>query len=951
MNPTKTKNRIQRRDFLKFSAGTAALAAVGSAAFKDTISAMVASASGMNADANTETVYSWCRQCALPPCGIKVSVKDGVAVKIEGHPNVPANQGTLCSRGNATLAAIYNPYRVKTPLKRTNPNKGPNEDPGFVEITWEEAYSIIADELNKVKADDPRKFLWFNGFARAGSMLEGMEFCEAFGSPNYVEVDGPNCSVHFGASLLLGNFVGARYDPAHTNYLIQMGEGSNASQGYAGATKGFANAVARGMKVVSIDPKCNIEGSKGEWIPIRPGTDLAFVLAMQHTLVHELKRIDINFLKMRTNGPYLVGPDGHYVRDPETNKPLMWDLNEGKAKPFDDPVFAPGYVPPASAAPAAGAPAAGAPTAGAPGAPAAAPAGPPPTPTFEERLAAAGLIGEFEVNGVKCVPGFQLFMQSIVDYTPEWAQEITTIPAATIRRVTTEFVDAAQIGASIIIDGTNMPLRPVSIQGGRGAITQFYGGHFHCATILTLMLVGALDVPGGAKGDLGPQHKCTPIPLALKPDADGVVAPKVEAAPREFEWPPTRLDAKTFFPYSHDNPHIVMDAILDPDKYKLDYLPEVMLAWGGNMVLRVYQQEKVYEALKKIRFIFSLAYSLDEPAWMADIVLPESGGLERVSAGSRGAMINTKDGLKQSVYGVVAQQAIKPVYDSRQPDEVFLELADRVGILYGEKGVNALLNTSKWAPVAIAEPFTLDLNKRYTSKEIANLVIKSGYGEKADVDALRNSPEVLQKVLPNKSFYPYSGFPMGQTRYAIYMDSLLRKGEELTGHLDEVGYYLPGFPKEVLMQHFSAVPRWIEKPDEPPAEYDLLGVNWKTAQFSFGIGGSADNPWLHEVSEFDPFLHVICMNPLAASQRGLNDGDEIVVESMFGKVKGKLKISQAFHHEVVGIGGFFGHTSPGMNPLALKGLHYNALMSPRVEDIDPLGGGFDGCPKVKVYKA
>ncbi len=78
-------------------------------------------------------------------------------------------------------------------------------------------------------------------------MIEGMEFCEAFGTPNYIEVDGPNCSVHFGASLLLGNFVGARFDPAFTRMLIQMGDGSNASQGYAGASKGFRRSrLARG---------------------------------------------------------------------------------------------------------------------------------------------------------------------------------------------------------------------------------------------------------------------------------------------------------------------------------------------------------------------------------------------------------------------------------------------------------------------------------------------------------------------------------------------------------------------------------------------------------------------------------------------------------------------------------------------------------------------------------
>ncbi len=275
-----------------------------------------------------------------------------------------------------------------------------------------------------------------------------------------------------------------------------------------------------------------------------------------------------------------------------------------------------------------------------------APAAPPPVPTFEERLAAAGLTGTFEIQGVLYHPAFQLYMQGIKTYTPEWAQEITTIPAPTIRRLATEFANTASIGSTVVIDGTPMPLRPVCIQGGRGAITQFNGGHLHCAIIIVNMLVGALDVPGGGRGELGPQHKCTPIPMALKPDADGTVAPKVEAVPRAFEWPPSRLDGKTFFPYSHDNPHIVMDAILDPAKYKLDYTPEVMLAWGGNMVLRVYQQEKAIEALKKFKFIFALSYSIDEPALMADIVLPESGGLERIAAGSRGAMYQTKGRVK-----------------------------------------------------------------------------------------------------------------------------------------------------------------------------------------------------------------------------------------------------------------------------------------------------------------
>lgn len=923
---------LDRRGFLKTTGVVAALAVAGQQLFSSPVRSLVDQYEKSSQAGDEEWVYSWCRQCALPPCGIKVKVKDGVAVKVEGNPDVPTNSGTLCTRGNATITGVYNPYRVKKPLKRTNPKKGMDVDPGWVEISWEEALDTIAAELKRVRAEDPRKFIWFNGFARSGSMLEGMEFCEAYGTPNYIEVDGPNCSVHFGSSLLLGNFVGPRFDPVHTRFLIQMGNGANASQGYAPNTKGYINSVVNGMKVVNIDPKLNAEGAKGEWVPIRPGSDLAFVLAFQHVIVHELKQIDLDFIKNRTNAPYLIGPDGHYVREAESGKPLMWDVQAGMARPFDDEAFKAATAAPPAAPPAAGAPAAA-------------------PPTFEEQLAAAGLTGSFEIEGIACQPAFQIYMEGIQDYTPEWGEQITTIPAATIRRLAKQFVTEAQIGQTIVIEGSKLPYRPVCLAGGRGAITQFYGGHFHCATVITNMLVGALDVPGAGRGDLGPAHKCTPINMALTPDADGIVAPKVEAAPRKFVFPPNHVDGKTFFPYSHDNPHIVMDAILDPQKHYLEYEPEVMFCWGGNMVLRVYQPEKALAALEKMKFIFSLAYSLDEPAMMADIVLPEAVGLERYAAATRANPLMTPAGMKQELFALVAQPPIERVYDSLQPDEVFIELAERVGILYGPEGINALINTTRYNPVRLAEPYLLDENTKYTPKELANRVVKSTLGEDADVDNYRHASKGPTRTLPYKAWYPALSFPTGTTRYAIYMENLFTKGEELCDHLEEANAHLAGFTREILMQHYHPVNHWIEKPETPPAEYDLFGVNWKTAQYSFGVGGSAENPWLEEVAQYDPYLHVICLNPRTAASHGMSDGDEIWVESLYGKVKGKVKVTNTLHPEAVGIAGFFGHISPAMAPAALKGLHFNNLMSPRVEDIDPLGGGFDGAPRVKIYKA
>jgi len=140
----RTEGKLNRREFLKTTGTVAALAVASKQLFGDPARSLVNHYAKGNQAGDEEWVYSWCRQCALPPCGIKVKVKDGVAVKVEGNPDVPTNAGTLCTRGNATIASVYNPYRVKTPLKRTNPKKGMDEDPGWVEISWDEALDTIA---------------------------------------------------------------------------------------------------------------------------------------------------------------------------------------------------------------------------------------------------------------------------------------------------------------------------------------------------------------------------------------------------------------------------------------------------------------------------------------------------------------------------------------------------------------------------------------------------------------------------------------------------------------------------------------------------------------------------------------------------------------------------------------------------------------------------------------
>ncbi|MBT4939342.1 MAG: molybdopterin-binding protein, partial [Rhodospirillaceae bacterium] len=93
-------------------------------------------------------------------CSIRAHRVDGVIVKIEGNPDSAVGQGRLCGKGISGLMTHYNPGRVKVPLRRTNPEKGLDVDPGWKEITWEEALDEICGHLKRVRDDDPRKLVF-----------------------------------------------------------------------------------------------------------------------------------------------------------------------------------------------------------------------------------------------------------------------------------------------------------------------------------------------------------------------------------------------------------------------------------------------------------------------------------------------------------------------------------------------------------------------------------------------------------------------------------------------------------------------------------------------------------------------------------------------------------------------------------------------------------------------
>ena len=242
---------------------------------------------------------SLCTQCNAG-CGIIVRVLEGRAKKIEGNPHHPVNQGRLCAMGQAGLQALYNPDRIKTPLIR----KGSRQSEEFRAITWEEALSVLAENLMKLKiASNTEKLFLLSSVIRGhmGHLFE--TFMQNFGSPNYIQYDlFQHKELIFANKVSMGINILPYYDIGNTNLLLSFGADFlntwlspvNHSLGYGHMRQGRHGSRGR---LVQIEPRLSLSGANAdEWIPVRPGTEGILALSLAYTIIEEgyYKGQDIN---------------------------------------------------------------------------------------------------------------------------------------------------------------------------------------------------------------------------------------------------------------------------------------------------------------------------------------------------------------------------------------------------------------------------------------------------------------------------------------------------------------------------------------------------------------------------------------------------------------------------------------------------------------------------------
>ena len=269
-----SEHAITRRSFLAGSAGAVGLAAtagyMGFGAWEQ-----AHAAGGWRREVTT--AHSLCNSCSSK-CGFTGYVEDGRLTKMIGDANHPYCEGTLCARGYGYASIAYSEDRLTDPLKK-------NDKGGFEAISWEQAYSEIAEKVQAIiDANGPGALAMVQDPRPSGSYYT-KRFMQALGSAN-VYTHGAACNLSknsgFTQAIGAGDYAS---DVANSKMTMFIGR-SYADAIRPSSVHDLQRARERGAYIVLVDPRCNNTITLAdEWVPINPGTDLALVLAMSNVLI------------------------------------------------------------------------------------------------------------------------------------------------------------------------------------------------------------------------------------------------------------------------------------------------------------------------------------------------------------------------------------------------------------------------------------------------------------------------------------------------------------------------------------------------------------------------------------------------------------------------------------------------------------------------------------------
>ncbi len=895
----------------------------------------------------------YCYQCVAGPDLLKVVVRDGVAVGIEPNDELAAVHpagGKVCLRAYALVQKLYHPGRVRTPMRRTNPRKGRDEDPGWAPISWSDALETLAARLREIRrrglvdeAGYPRLAATFGGGGVAPAYLGTFAaFLKAWGPVDQGIGSGQGVKCYH-SEHLYGEFWHRAFtvaaDLPRCDFVLSFGYNGDASGGVTGVAR-HADARARGLRWVQLEPHLSVTGAGAtEWVPIRPKTDAAVLLALLHVVLHEepwRTACDLPFLEQRTSAPYLVGPGGYYVRDPHTGAPLVWDLDLARPVAFDDPQAR--------------------------------------RPALDGCHLVAGV--EVGPDGARrsvserVRPAFAHLVEHVRPYTPEWAAAIADVPAATIRRLARAYLAHARVGATIEVDGRTYPHRPVAVLLGK-TVSNGWGGYEACwARTVLAALVGALEVPGGILGTTVRLNRPAQNRLdSVAPGPDGFMAQPLnptgraawEAAPR------VRNGYRTLVPLVGDSPwspalgpaHLPWLFLGDPpERWPAPTLPDVWIVYRTNPAVSSWDPGRIEGELARFPFVAAFAYTVDETNWYADLLLPEATDLESLQLYRIGGTKYIEQYWQHTGWAL-RQPVVTSPCDTRDLTDVATELADRVGLLdaYLEAvnrgaGTTVPLRGAGWdlslAPGA--RPSAAEIWDRVC--RAATRLLTAG-GEERGLDWFRRHGAFVVPF-PTRDYYLHATMVERGLRYELpYQERIRRVGAELAARLHERGITW----WDAQLDEYQALPGWKDFPGiwreaalrrgRRPEEFPFWLLTSRSMQYSWGANVAL--PVLADAARHVAGHFGVLLNRGAAGRLGIADGDPVELESATGTTRGRAILREGVRPDVAVVLQQFGHwATPVARELGMPNL--NQVASLDLALTDATGSGADLVP-VAVRKA
>ena len=608
--------------------------------------------------------YSVCQGCH-GRCGIRCKIVDGILVKIDGSPYNPCNSephiaydtpldearfmpARICAKGAAGMQTLYDPYRLKEPLKRV----GPRGSGQWETISWDQAFQEIGAKLQQyrdlntpIDPNHPEFGKRVNQVVFSGGRNQQNQFTDrfwknVFGTINFRHDHTSICetSHHVGHELTTGYGIAAKTkdhtkpDLANTEFMLVFGSDfCQANFPFTPLARKYIDMIERGAKVYVVDPICNIMASKANWIPIRPGVDAALALGIAREIIDN-RWYNTEFLQRPH--PNAANPTGEHSFSDAT---LLVKIVDGH------------------------------------------PRGRRPARRLGRRVVRSDLLpGEVQVNGFTCKTAFELYVDRVREMTVEQYAAICGVDAELIRTLAREFAAAGRRGVATMY---------------RGAV-QHTNGTYTARAILSLnLLQGNFNCQGGLSfGGGGYRTSGADLPFPAPNDvpngvsASGLQVTRVKAKyedstefaqhgyPAQRPWFPLAL---------HYNYQEIIPSLAEKYPYPCKAL---ILYWNG-LPYSAPAAKKIWEDLVKdennIELLVGIDIAMGEATAWCDYVLPDTTYLERWSVVSVAPTITTKvSGVRQPVVGNVDPETgdYTPVLpNTKMLEDILIGLARTMG--------------------------------------------------------------------------------------------------------------------------------------------------------------------------------------------------------------------------------------------------------------------------------